>query len=44
MGAMPRSRFENVKNMRKALGEVERIIIDVTERAHRRPADNEKQA
>ncbi len=44
IGAMPRSRFENVEDMREALGEIDQIIIDVTERAHRRPADNEKQA
>ena len=42
--AIPCSRFENVEDMRKALGDIERIIIDVTGRAHRRPADNEKQA
>ncbi|MDM8540519.1 transposase family protein [Desulfococcaceae bacterium HSG9] len=44
IGAMPRGRFENVEDMRTALGEIDQIIIDVTERAHRRPADNEKQA
>ncbi len=44
IGAVPHSRFENVEDMRKALGEIDQIIIDVTERAHRRPADNEKQA
>ena len=44
IGAMPRRQFENADDMREALGDVDKIIIDATERAHRRPSDSEMQA
>ena len=44
IGVMPRRRFENADNMRKFLGDIDKIIIDATERTHWRPSDNEKQS
>ena len=44
IGVMPRRRFGNADDMRDALGDIGRIIIDATERAHQRPSDNTEQA
>jgi len=44
IGVIPHRRFENAEEFRKIIGEIDKIIIDAAERAHRRPADNEKQA
>jgi hypothetical protein len=44
LGVLPHRKFDTVEEMRKAFGDIDKIIIDVTERLHRRPKDNEKQS
>ena len=47
MGVVPRRDFEDIKEMREALADadmdMDKIIIDVTERPHQRPENSEKQ-
>jgi hypothetical protein len=39
----PHRKFETVEEFRAACQNIETLLIDATERPHRRPADNEKQ-
>jgi hypothetical protein len=43
MGHLPHRQFESVEAFKAALGDVDQILIDVTERPHQRPQDNEHQ-
>lgn len=43
MGHLPKREFESVEAFKAALGDLDQIIIDVTERPHQRPQDNEQQ-
>ena len=43
MGHLPKRAFESVEAFRATLGDLDQIIIDVTERPHQRPQDNEQQ-
>lgn len=43
MGHLPHRQFESVEAFKAALGDVDQILIDVTERAHQRPQDNQHQ-
>lgn len=44
MGVVPRRDFDDVEEMKKMLGDnIDKIIIDTTERPHQRPEDSEKQ-
>jgi hypothetical protein len=43
-GLMPYRSFESVEEFKKAFDGIDRLIIDVTERKHVRPQDDEKQA
>lgn len=43
LGHLPERKFESVEAFKAALGNVEQIIIDVTERPHQRPQDDEQQ-
>ena len=43
MGHLPKRQFESVEAFKAALGDVDQILIDVTERPHQRPQDNEQQ-
>ena len=40
---LPRREFENVEAFKSALGDIDKLLIDVTERLHRRPSENERQ-
>jgi len=40
---LPEEDFENAEALKQACQGLDRIIIDVTERAHQRPADNKSQ-
>lgn len=44
LGVLPHRNFDNVEEMRKALLDIDKIIIDATERPHRRPKDAERQS
>ena len=44
MGVAPHRKFETVAEFRAACQDIETLLIDATERPHRRPADNEEQA
>ena len=44
IGVLPHRNFDNPDEMRKALGDIDTIIIDATERLHRRPQNSEKQS
>ena len=44
LGVLPQRHFENVEEFKKACEGIDKIIIDVTEREHERPQDDEKQA
>jgi hypothetical protein len=43
LGHLPRGEFESVEAFKAALGDLDQILIDVTERPHQRPQDNEQQ-
>jgi hypothetical protein len=43
-GFLPHRSFESVEEFKQVCEGIDRIIIDVTERKHERPQDNEKQA
>ena len=43
MGHLPHREFESVEAFKAALGDLDQVIIDVTERPHQRPQDNEQQ-
>ena len=43
LGHLPRREFESVEAFKAALGDLDQILIDVTERPHQRPQDNEQQ-
>lgn len=43
LGVMPHRKFANPEEMKTALEGIEKLIIDVMERAHQRPQDNEEQ-
>lgn len=43
LDVMPHREFASVEEMREALAEMETLLVDVTERPHRRPQDDEKQ-
>jgi len=43
MGHLPERAFESVEAFKAALGDLDQILIDVTERPHHRPKDNEDQ-
>jgi len=43
MGHLPQREFESVEAFKAMLGDVDQILIDVTERPHQRPQDNEQQ-
>ncbi len=43
LGVMPQREFHSVEEFRQACAGLEEIIIDVTERPHHRPGDNEQQ-
>ena len=42
-GVFPSREFETVEDFRAACQDVETLLIDATERPHRRPVDNKKQ-
>ena len=42
-GHLPRRKFESVEAFKAMLANIDQIIIDVTERPHQRPQDNEQQ-
>lgn len=44
LGVLPHRDFESVEEMRKTFANIDTIIIDATERLHRRPKDSEKQS
>ena len=44
LGVLPHRNFKSVEEFRQAFQGIDRIIIDVTERAHERPQDAEKQS
>jgi len=44
LGVLPYRDFTSVEELRQAFQGIDRIIIDVTERAHERPQDKEKQS
>ena len=44
LGFLPERKFDTVDEMKKAFKDIDKIIIDVTERLHQRPKDNEKQS
>lgn len=43
MGHLPNRKFESIEDFREAIGNLDQILIDVTERPHQRPQDNERQ-
>jgi len=43
LGHLPRRQFESVEAFKAALGDLDQIVIDVTERPHQRPQDNVQQ-
>jgi len=43
MTMMPHREFQTVKELKQALDGIDRIIIDATERAYRRPQDEQEQ-
>lgn len=43
MGHLPEREFESVEAFKAALGDLDQLLIDVTERPHQRPKDNEEQ-
>ncbi len=43
LGVFPHRKFETVEAFRAACQDIETLLIDATERAHRRPVDNERQ-
>ena len=43
MGRLPKREFESIEAFRTTLGDLNQILIDVTERPHQRPQDNEHQ-
>lgn len=43
LGVLPYREFKTVEEFRSACQGIDKILIDVTERPHRRPSDNEKQ-
>jgi hypothetical protein len=43
MGVFPHREFETVEEFRAACQNIETLLIDATERPHRRPVDNEEQ-
>ena len=43
MGHLPKRKFESVEAFKAALADVDQILIDVTERPHQRPKDEERQ-
>lgn len=44
LGVLPYRNFDSVDEMKKAFGDIDKIIIDATERSHQRPKDDEKQS
>ena len=44
IGVLPHRRFDSVAEMRRAFENVDQIIIDATERNHRRPKDGKRQS
>lgn len=44
LGVLPHRDFGSVEEMRNAFADIDTIIIDATERLHRRPGDSEKQS
>jgi len=44
LGVLPHRDFKSVEELRQAFEGIDRIIIDVTERAHEKPQDKEKQS
>lgn len=43
LDVFPHRKFETVEEFRAACQDIETLLIDATERPHRRPVDNEKQ-
>lgn len=43
MGHLPKREFESVEAFKATLGDLDQILIDVTERPHQRPQDDEQQ-
>lgn len=43
IGALPHRNFNSPEKMRMAIGDIDTIIIDATERLHRRPQNSEEQ-
>lgn len=43
LGVMPEREFESVAALQQVCQELDQLILDVTERPHRRPADDEQQ-
>lgn len=43
LGVMPPREFENVAALQQVCQELDQLLLDVTERPHRRPADDEQQ-
>lgn len=43
LGVFPHRKFETVEEFRAVCQDIETLLIDATERPHRRPVDNEKQ-
>ena len=43
LGVLPDREYSSPEELRKAMEEVEQVLIDATERLHNRPKDNEKQ-
>jgi len=43
LGVMPHRKFETLEEFRAAFQNIETLLIDVTERPHRRPSDDAKQ-
>jgi hypothetical protein len=43
LGVLPTRAFSSIEELRVAFGDVREVIIDATEREHRRPQDDEEQ-
>jgi len=43
LGVFPHRKFETLEEFRAVCQDIETLLIDATERPHRRPVDNEKQ-
>lgn len=43
LGVLPKREFTTVSEFKAALGDIDKLLIDVTERLHRRPAEDVRQ-